>query len=214
MTYPVSPTQFAENPYDWSWYGRDFFYSPDGTMEFPNHHCKITWIASVPFIKSFRNAIDVGCRDGEYARYLHKDFNHVFCFDYRLRKKTFHKNVDLKKITHFNCVLGNEHTTVKVSGRSNIKSGRTPEEQWPSVQQYTLDEFNFPNIDYIKIDTDGYECNILGGAKATIQRYQPLLVMEQENGDTRAITYCENNFNYKILAWDSLNRNVVMGPKD
>ena len=31
------------------------------------------------------NAIDVGCRDGEFTKYLTWSFDHVFCFDYRKR---------------------------------------------------------------------------------------------------------------------------------
>jgi hypothetical protein len=85
MIHPLEPTQFSENTFNWDFYDTDFFFSPDGTQEFPNHHCKKTWVASLPFITEKRNAIDVGCRDGEYTRYLHKDFNHVFCFDYRRR---------------------------------------------------------------------------------------------------------------------------------
>jgi FkbM family methyltransferase len=210
MTYPVIPTSFTENPYSWDWYSTDFFHSPDGSQEFPNHHCKKTWISSLPFINGKRNAIDVGCRDGEYTRYLHKDFNHVFCFDYR-RRKLFHKNVDLSKITHFKCALGEEHKVVKVSGGGSITSGKIPLEKWYDEQLYTIDEFDFPDIDYIKIDVDGYELNVLQGAINTINKYNPLLIVEQENSDTRAIDFCKSNLNYDILSWDADHRNVILG---
>lgn len=210
MTYPLPPTTFTENIYQWDWYDTDFFYSPDGIRTHPDHHCKRTWIASVPFIRYKRNAVDVGCRDGEYTRYLHKDFEHVFCFDYRNRKH-FNKNVDLKKITHFKCALGEEHKIIKVSGAGSITAGKIPYEKWYDEQLYTLDEFNLTDVDYIKIDVDGYEVNVLQGASNTIKKFQPLLVIEQENGDTRAIDFCISQFNYKILMWDQDHRNVVLG---
>ena len=209
MIWPLKPTVFDSNPFDWNWYEKDFFYSPDGTEEFPDHHCKQTWMVSLPFIMSKRNAIDVGCRDGEYTRYIHKDFEHVYCFDYR-RRKLFHKNVDLSKITHFKCALGEEHKIIKVSGAGSITAGKVPLEEWYDEQLYTIDEFNFENIDYIKIDVDGYELNVLQGAIKTIEKYKPVLVLEQEFGETTALKFCIEMFQYKIGAWDPLHRNVVL----
>ena len=209
MIWPLKPTVFDSNPFDWNWYEKDFFYSPDGTEEFPDHHCKQTWMVSLPFIISKKNAIDVGCRDGEYTRYIHKDFEHVYCFDYR-RRKLFHKNVDLSKITHFKCALGEEHKIIKVSGAGSITAGKVPLEEWYDEQLYTIDEFNFENIDYIKIDVDGYELNVLQGAIKTIEKYKPVLVLEQEFGETAALKFCIEKFQYKIGAWDPLHRNVVL----
>lgn len=210
MNYPVNPTVFKDNNFDWNWYDRDFFFSPDEIGEIPNHHCKQTWLASLPFVSQTRHAIDIGCRDGEYTRYLHKFFNHVYCFDYRYRK-LFNKNIDTTKVTHFQCALGKAHEIIKVSGSGSITSGSIPYEKWHDEQIYTLDEFNLQDIDYIKIDVDGYETNVLRGAKNTIKKNSPLLILEQENGDHEAIKFCINEFNYKILAWDEQHRNVVLG---
>lgn len=207
--YPVEPTIFKNNPYEWDWYERDFFCSPDGTKEFPDHHCKVTFVESIPFITKKRNAVDIGCRDGEYTRYLHKDFQHVFCFDYR-RRKLFHKNVDLSKVTHFKCALGEEHKIEKVSGGGSITTGKIPKEKWYDEQLYTLDQFNLSDVDYIKIDVDGFEVRVLQGAKNTILAYEPLLVLEAERGDTSAIDFCIEHFDYKVSAWDKHNRNVIM----
>lgn len=206
--YPVTPTTFKDNPYQWEWYDRDYFCSPDGTKEFPDHHCKLTWLESIPYIENYRNAIDIGCRDGEYSRYLHKDFNHVFCFDYR-RRKLFHKNVDLSKITHFKCGLAEEHKIELVSGGGSMTTGKIPKEKYYEEQLYTLDEFNIKDVDYIKIDVDGYELKVLQGSQQTIERYQPLLIIEQEYGDHDAIDFCKT-LNYEIAAWDNTKRNVIM----
>ena len=106
MSYPVEPTQFKEYFFKPEWYERDFFHSPDGIKEFPQHHCKLTYMLSKPYINKTRTAIDIGCRDGEYTRYLQNDFHHVFCFDVRYRR-LFAYNADPNKTTHFRCALGN-----------------------------------------------------------------------------------------------------------
>lgn len=209
MRFPIEPSKFKNNIFNWEWYNRDYFISPDGEMEFPNHHCKITWVDSLPYIQKFRNAIDIGCRDGEYTRYLHKHFEHTYCFDYRLRKR-FSMNVDLSKVTHFYCPLGDKTETIKASGAGSITAGKIPRENYFDVQQYKLDDFNLKNIDYIKIDVDGYEVKVLEGSMNTIRENYPLLVIEQENGKTDAIEFCLENFNYKIACWDKTNRNVIM----
>ena len=199
-------TRFKNSHFNWDWHDRDFFYSMDGIKEHPEHHCKKTYVVSKPFITLTRNSIDVGCRDGEYARYLMKDFDHVYCFDYRERK-FFPHNVDTSKVSHYLCALGNEHKTIKASGRGKIT--KKVDKRY-TVQQYTLDEFNIKDVDYIKIDVDGYEEKVLGGAHKTIEEYQPILVLEAENGDLRGIHYCQKFFGYEVQAWDDKHRNVVM----
>jgi FkbM family methyltransferase len=211
MIYPVAPTIFSEGLYQQDWYERDYFISKDGTGEFPDHHCKVTWVASLPFITSKRNAVDIGCRDGEYTRYLHNNFDHVFCFDYRSRK-LFHKNVDLNRITHFKCGLADQHKKELVSGGGSMTTGKIPQEKYYEEQLYTLDEFKFENIDYIKIDVDGFELRVLQGCIETIKKYEPLLIIEQENDDRKAINYC-STLGYEIAAWDNDHRNVIMRKK-
>lgn len=41
----------------------------------------------------------------------------------------------------------------------------------------TLDSFAIPHVDFIKIDTEGYEAQILTGASATIKRDRPVIAM-------------------------------------
>jgi len=208
MTYPVSPSKFESNDYKEDWYDKDFFYSPDGTKEFPNHHCKQTWLASLPFITNYRNAIDIGCRDGEYTRYLHKNFKHVYAFDYRHRK-LFSKNVNLENVTHFKCGLGYDNRTIKVSGGGSMTSQKIPIEKWYEEKIFTLDSFNLQDVDYIKIDTDGFELEILIGATSTINKYEPLLVIEEETERTETLEFC-SNLGYIIAGWDKLHRNVIL----
>jgi hypothetical protein len=50
-----------------------------------------------------------------------------------------------------------------------------------NVRVITIDDFvkenNFPRVDFIKIDTEGYEAQILKGAKETIKKFKPTMVM-------------------------------------
>ena len=197
MKYPVTPTEYQKDLYQPEWYERDFFYSPDGIQEFPDHHCKMTWLASLPYIKGKRNAIDIGCRDGEYTRYLFNHFQHVYCFDPRFRKY-FPFNVDLTKVTHFRIPLGDSPNPERL--------GRGTGKNMIDKVFYCLDDFNLQNIDYIKIDTDGYEmANIKGGLK-TITRDWPVIILEVFF-ERETLKYVTEELGYKIKAicprgWD------------
>lgn len=45
-----------------------------------------------------------------------------------------------------------------------------------------LDDLNFRKLDFIKIDAEGFEWHILGGAKRTIERVRPIILMEMNAG--------------------------------
>jgi FkbM family methyltransferase len=206
-----SPTQWPDNPYRPEWAERDYMYSADGTGEFPNHACKLSYQLSKPFIRSFRNALDVGCRVGEFTRYLQLDFQHVYAFDPNLSKK-FMYNVDLKKVTHFHCALGNERGETRMyDGAHHERSGIEPR----TVQVYTVDSFAFADVDYIKIDVEGFEKKVLQGAALTIERFSPVIVIEQNHvvleGDERysAKAYLES-LGYRAAAVDKRGWDFVM----
>ncbi len=186
----IAPSKFDANPYRDEWFDRDFIFSPDGDREYPEHHCKMTWLASQPFVKSFRNAVDVGCRDGEYSRYLQKYFDHTYSFDPR-RFERFSYNVDLAKVTHFTCALGDEQTDIHMRGGShNWVQGQ----MW-STPCFRLDDFELDDIDYIKIDVEGFEEKVVRGGMQTIESSWPLIIIEQNDvilaGD---VAYSAQNF--------------------
>ena len=65
----------------------------------------------------------------------------------------------------------------------------------------TLDSFNFKQIDYIKVDAEGYEYNIVQGARDTIERCKPFLHLEMKTKRMRHsvkdYTKLLNTLNYK-----------------
>ena len=43
-----------------------------------------------------------------------------------------------------------------------------------------LDDFNFQNVDFIKIDCEGYEYFVLRGAEKTLLQNKPCIIVEQK----------------------------------
>ena len=136
-----------------------------------------------PYIKEFNNAIDIGCDTFGFARWMENDFNHVYCFDFRNRKQFLDRNVqNLSKFTYFNTGLG-EKETVRYT-KPGV--GRIKGQGHLRVNIKLLDSFNLQNINFIKLDVEGYEEKILQGGINTIQKYKPTLVIEQNRGDVFA----------------------------
>lgn len=172
----LPPTEFQENPYQADWYDRNYIFTPDGAAEHPKHHCKLTFDISLPFVRNFRTAVDVGCRLGEYSRFLHHHFEMTYCFDPNLWKG-FASNVDLKKVVHFNCALGDEPGVIQMHGGTH----RFVEGKMKTVPVFRLDDFELETVDYIKIDVEGFETKVLEGGIKTVERDRPVIVIEQND---------------------------------
>lgn len=79
----------------------------------------------------------------------------------------------------------------------------------------TLDMFDFKDVDYLKIDVEGFEKKVLLGAKRTLDRCNPLIIVEQNHvvlgGDEQysAKHYLES-IGYRQVAVDCRGWDFVM----
>ena len=73
------------------------------------------------------------------------------------------------------------------------------------VEKKRLDDYNFMNVDYIKIDVQFYELNVLKGAYRTLKNNNPLLCIECARRNKEELEFVKkiNEFlkkiNYKIV---------------
>jgi len=172
-----APTQWPDNPYRDDLADMDYLCSADGIGIFPKHFCKLTYLLSKPFIRNFRVALDIGCRVGEFTAHLQRDFQKVYAFDPNLWRM-FRFNVDLKKVSHYQCALGEEVGEISMFGGTHSDGGGG---EAKTVPVFTLDMFGFDDVDYIKIDVEGFEKKVLLGARRTLDRHNPLIVIEQND---------------------------------
>lgn len=74
------------------------------------------------------------------------------------------------------------------------------------VEIRPLDSFAIENVDLIKVDVQGMEEHVLWGAKNTLTRYKPVVILEEKavktrGGDTSAIERARNviiSFGYEF----------------
>lgn len=129
-----------------------------------------------------RIAIDVGAHIGFWSYYLCKNFGHVHSFEpIESHIECFKKNVTNTNFTLHEIGLGNKkaktsfNIPVEISGMASVNDKKEGE-----IPMLPLDTFNFNEVDFIKIDVEGYEKFVIEGAKYTILRNKPIIILEEK----------------------------------
>ena len=117
-------------------------------------------------------------------------------------KKSLLKN-NIKNIHIENVAVGDINSKIKINllgQTSNILETGVNIVERIEVNQIVLDDFfrdNNIKPDYVKIDVDGYELNVLKGLQDTINKYKPIIVVE--TNDSEEVLQFLKNCNYKFL---------------
>lgn len=148
---------------------------------------------SLSFVKRRGVALDIGANIGLWSRDLCAEFESVMAFEpVEQFRACLEKNVTANNILVMPCALGEEETHIQMivtegnTGHSHVDQTSLGA---GNVQMHRLDYFNLEQVDYIKIDCEGYELPIVRGAEQTIKRCRPVMVVEQklheDTGKTR-----------------------------
>ncbi len=157
-----------------------------------------------PFTRDWRVAIDVGAHVGLWSWQMARDFGRVVGFEPMPEHAAcWAKNMaEADNATVLPFALGNEPGTVLLKTRTPGSSGDTgvdPVAERSSLRATVhvpgydpdaaegvaaecrrLDDFELKDVDFIKIDCEGYELWVLQGAVETLKRCKPCLIVEQK----------------------------------
>lgn len=129
-----------------------------------------------------RTAIDVGGHIGLWSFNLAHWFAKVEAFEpVAAHRECFQKNVldIVNNVALHPYALGDHegmvsiHTSSTSSGDSWVKGKGT-------IPMKTIDSFDFTDVDFIKIDCEGYEEFVLRGGSQMLERYGPVVCVEQK----------------------------------
>ena len=138
-------------------------------------------------------ALDIGANVGLWSRDLVKSFGRVIAFEpVALFRECLEQNVTGANFEVRPIALGDQDTmgTMIITEDNSGHSHLDPNTMGAGdVQVVRLDNLNLHDINYIKIDCEGYEYRILQGAEQTIQRCRPVVVIEQKPHDAYSKQY-------------------------
>ena len=138
-------------------------------------------------------ALDIGANVGLWSRDLVKSFGRVIAFEpVAVFRECLETNVKGDNFEVRPIALGDQDTmgTMIITEDNSGHSHLDPNTMGAGdVQVVRLDNLNLHNINYIKIDCEGYEYRILQGAEQTIRRCRPVIVIEQKPHDAYSKQY-------------------------
>ncbi len=142
--------------------------------------------------------VDVGSNYGWHSIKNSKYCEMVYSFEpqkymYNIQKMNINEN-KIININLINCGLGDKNENTEMApidydlhsvpmGDLSIGSGGE------NVILRTLDSFEIPNVDFMKIDVQGYEKFVLNGSIETINNNKPTIIIEIEEWQLRRFGY-------------------------
>ena len=131
-----------------------------------------------------RRMIDVGAHIGLWSYNFAPRFDKIEAFEpVQGHQDCFQKNVlDVHgndKVELHEYALGDHEAMVAISVNPS-SSGDSWVKGRGTVPMKTIDSFNFRDVDFIKIDCEGYEEFVLRGAHDTLQQWKPFVCVEQK----------------------------------
>jgi len=149
----------------------------------PTEYQQPVRLRSLQHVKNKRTALDIGANVGLWSRDLVKHFEQVIAFEpVAMFRECLEHNVTAPNIVVESVALGDTEGQVNMI----ITEGNTghthvdPNSVNGDTKIIRLDSLNLQNVDYIKIDCEGFEYRVLQGAKETIKRCRPVVVIEQK----------------------------------
>ena len=157
--------------------------------------------------KPKRIALDIGAHIGIWSRRLSNLYEHVHCFEpvsdaiechkrntSTITNTTLHEHalgsreetLEMKVIVgrggtnsfHFNSKRSNKKAVESSADGEKTYKAKMYEHKLIPIEVKSLDSYNFSNVDFMKIDIESHELEMLKGAVETLERCNPIIFIE------------------------------------
>lgn len=162
------------------------------------------YVAALPQVENRRHAVDVGGHVGLWSRIMAMDFERVTAFEpHPEHIACFRENLrGFDNVTLHEAAVGRKEGVSRIQitpvNTGNTHIARTGVE----CRMIRLDDMDLDPVDFLKIDVEGYEMEVLLGAEGTIIRNKPVIVIEQKP---------EHAERYGRGRWDAVERLLSLG---
>ena len=137
---------------------------------------------AMKWVSRFRIAVDVGGHVGLWSMQLARRFGHVHAYEpVASFRDCFRRNVTpTERFTLHKCALGAAAGHVVMALDPADTGGTHVAGPGGDIELRPLDAFEFQVVDFLKIDCEGYELEVLKGARETLERCRPCVIVEQK----------------------------------
>lgn len=143
--------------------------------ELPDNHDIGHLVGILSKLSRFGTALDIGAHRGIWTAQMVNRFDNVIAFEPTSR---YRQITDKAKV--YNLAVGDKIGLVSMrDGHEN--TGQSHVIQGDEINIITIDSLKLTDVDFIKIDVEGMEHNVISGAINTIKKYLPAVMIE-ENG--------------------------------
>jgi FkbM family methyltransferase len=138
-----------------------------------------------PYIHKGQTVIDVGSFVADHTEFYRQRVGRtgkVYAFE--PNPKAFeclkYNMADYPNVACFNVGISDKSETIGLVEDKN--AGATYPTKGTQIPCITIDSLNLSECHFIKIDCEGYELKVLTGAKQTIEKYKPKMLIEINRG--------------------------------
>lgn len=138
------------------------------------------YLEALKHVRNFACAIDIGAHVGFWTREMAPYFGTVYAFEpVKENFDCLFSNVaEFANVKPFNKAVGSANGECEMRNPSPGNSGAWEWEFGTGTHVLALDDLNLSSIGLIKIDVQGAEGEVLEGAKETLKRCKPVVVVE------------------------------------
>lgn len=163
--------------------------------------------------KKFDNVIDIGSNIGNHMLFYCScmDAKQVHCFEpNEYNFATLRTNISLNNLDDvvktYPVPLGaapgkgvQQDFSLKNTGMNRIVKADENNIAAGTIDIRALDEFDIQNVSFIKIDVEGFEMEVLMGAKKTIEKWKPVIMVEVFELKRKEVDVLMEEFGYRKL---------------
>ncbi len=151
---------------------------PEAVVGLLEHEGKVKEFL-MPRFKAGQTFVDVGANVGGYSLRAAAFDMKVYAFEPNPDNLTLlRRNIEINKlpVEVLPYALGSKAAKARLAPNGGVS--RIVEKEGVEVDMRTLDSFDLPAADLLKIDVEGFELEVIRGAEKTLEKYHPVMMVE------------------------------------
>lgn len=136
-------------------------------------------------IKKYDTIVTAGACCGMYVKFYAQKFKTVYAFEPNVRNfQCMVLNNPYNNVIKINAALGAGHKMIATTENNSNVGALQVKDTGPIekriIPTLMLDDFDFHELDVIQLDVEGQEQTVLEGARKTIEKHHPVIIVERQ----------------------------------